>query len=115
MNKEEILIAIKEIQCRYSLPALEKKFTDKDYACIEYEKLAIHLANQQIQKDKKIEKLNKIIDELEKTVEDFITNHTKQYLDWKYDEKIYNAETNVLSKLHDKIFDKLTELKKEVE
>ena len=58
MNKEEILIAIKEIQCRYSLPALEMNFTDKDYACKQYEKLIIHLANQQEQKDKEIERLN---------------------------------------------------------
>lgn len=58
MNKEEILIAIKDIQCRYSLPALKRNFTDKDYACLQYEKLAIHLANQQEKKDREIERLN---------------------------------------------------------
>jgi len=68
MSKEEILIAIKEIQCRYSLPALERNFTDKDYACKQYEKLAIHLAKQQEEKDKEIERLNNIINELEKTL-----------------------------------------------
>ena len=55
MNKEEILIAIKEIQCRYSIPALEQNYTDKDYACKQFEKLVIHLANQQEEKDKKIQ------------------------------------------------------------
>lgn len=71
MNKEEILIIIKEIQCRYSIPALEQNYTDKDYACKQFEKLVIHLANQQEQKDKEIERLNSIINKLEKYLNNF--------------------------------------------
>ena len=69
MNKEEILIAIKEILCRYSIPALEQNYTDKDYACKQFEKLVIHLANQQEEKDKEIERLNNIINDVNEFVE----------------------------------------------
>ena len=68
MNKYDILIAIKEIQCRYSLPAFEKNFTDKDYTCKQYEKLVINLANQQEEKDKENERLNNVINELDKLI-----------------------------------------------
>ena len=46
MNKEDILIALKEIHARYCIPASEQNYTDKDYACMQYEKLVIHLSNQ---------------------------------------------------------------------
>lgn len=59
MNKEEILIALKEIHARYCIPASEQNYTDKDYACMQYEKLVIHLSNQ-------LDRLNNIINELEK-------------------------------------------------
>ena len=68
MHKEDILNEIKNIQCRYCLPALEINFTDKDYACKQYEKLIIHIANQQEEKDKEIERLNNNWNELEKWV-----------------------------------------------
>lgn len=66
MSEEEILIAIKEIKCRYSLPALEINFTDRDYAIKQFERLVIHLANQQEKKDKEIENLKEEL-EFEKT------------------------------------------------
>lgn len=56
MNKEEILLEIKKIQCSYSLPLLEINFNDKDYAIKQYENLIICLAE-------KIERLNSIIKE----------------------------------------------------
>lgn len=59
MNKEEILIALKEIHARYCIPACEQNYTDKDYACMQYEKLVMHL-------QKEIDRLNNIIKELEK-------------------------------------------------
>ena len=46
MNREDVLRAIKEIQCRYSIPAYEQNYTDKDYACKQYEKLVLKLLNQ---------------------------------------------------------------------
>ena len=58
-----------------------------------------------------IERLNNIIDELGNTIENFIENHTEGYLDWKYDRKIYLAESNVLQKLYDTYFEKLKALK----
>ena len=58
MIEEEILIALKEIHARYCIPASEQNYTDKDYACMQYEKLVIHL---QIE----IDRLNNIINELE--------------------------------------------------
>ena len=54
MSEEEILIALKEIHARYCIPASEQNYTDKDYACMQYEKLVIHL-------QKEIERLNNII------------------------------------------------------
>ena len=63
MSKEEILIALKEIHARYCIPASEQNYTDKDYACMQYEKLIIHL-------QKEIERLNNIINELEKWIEE---------------------------------------------
>ena len=64
MNKEEILVAIKEIQCRYSLPAFEANFTDKDYACKQYEKLVIHLAKQQEENTRLQQRIDKAIEVL---------------------------------------------------
>lgn len=58
-----------------------------------------------------IERLNNIIDELGNTIENFIENHTEGYLDWKYDRKIYLAESNILQKLYDTYFEKLQKLK----
>lgn len=58
MNKEEILIALKEIHARYCIPASEQNYTDKDYACMQYEKLVMHL-------QKEINRLNNIINKLE--------------------------------------------------
>lgn len=58
MSKEEILIALKEIHARYCIPASEQNYTDKDYACMQYEKLIIHL-------QKEIDRLNNIINKLE--------------------------------------------------
>ena len=59
MSEEEILIALKEIHARYCIPASEQNYTDKDYACMQYEKLVIHL-------QKEIERLNNIINGMEK-------------------------------------------------
>lgn len=63
MSKEEILIALKEIHARYCIPASEQNYTDKDYACMQYEKLVIHL-------QKEIERLNNIINGLEKYIKE---------------------------------------------
>ena len=63
MSKEEILIALKEIHARYCMPASEQNYTDKDYACMQYEKLIIHL-------QKEIDRSNNIINELEKWIEE---------------------------------------------
>ena len=63
MNGEEILIALKEIHARYCIPASEQNYTDKDYACMQYEKLVIHL-------QKEIDRLNNIINELEKYIKE---------------------------------------------
>lgn len=54
-----------------------------------------------------IERLNNIINELEKWLEERIEKHTEDYLDWKYDRNVYLA---VDEKLQD-VFDKLQELK----
>lgn len=63
--------------------------------------------------EKEIERLNNIIDELENTIANFIENHTEGYIDWKYDRKIYLAESNILQKLFDTYLDKLKALKEE--
>ncbi len=97
MNKEEILIAIREIQCRYSLPALEKNFTDKDYACKQYEKLVIHLANQQEEKDKEIERLNREKSILEKSLK----------LTWRKDIEIDYDDLDVANKFIEKVRQKV--------
>ena len=60
-----------------------------------------------------VDELNNIINELEKTIVDFIEKHTEDYLDWKYDEEIYNAQDRILGKLHKEFLDKLKELKEE--
>ena len=65
MNKEEILIALKEIHARYCIPASEQNYTDKDYACMQYEKLIIHL-------QKEIERLNNIINGLEEYINPYL-------------------------------------------
>ena len=88
MSEEEILIALKEIHARYCIPASEQNYTDKDYACMQYEKLVIHL-------QKEIERLNNIINELEKYINE----------NYVYDEvgmKIFDASV---------LQDKLQELK----
>ena len=76
-----------------------------------YEEYKGTLNKQLEQKDKEIERLNNIIDELENTIANFMENHTEGYIDWKYDREIYLAESNVLQKLYDTYLDKLKELK----
>ena len=82
MNKEEVLIAIKEIQCRYSLPALEQNYTDKDYACRQYEKLVIHLSNQKEKQQQELERYKNIIDELET----YLQRKYCEYIDMESDD-----------------------------
>jgi len=74
MSEEEILIALKEIHARYCIPASEQNYTDKDYACMQYEKLVIHL-------QKEIERLNNII----KEVREYIENNDLYEQDYDYD------------------------------
>ena len=57
--------------------------------------------------DKEIERLNNIINELEKWLGESIEKHTEDYLDWKYDRKVYLAGSEKLQN----VFDKLQELK----
>ena len=78
MSEEEILIALKEIHARYCIPASEQNYTDKDYACMQYEKLVIHL-------QKEIERLNNIINQLEKWLEVNLTNLEKEKANNTYD------------------------------
>ena len=89
MSEEEILIALKEIHARYCIPASEQNYTDKDYACMQYEKLVIHL-------QKEIDRLNNIINELEKTLLEW-----HEY--WEYDDSYSWQYKN--------IYDYLQELK----
>ena len=72
MSKEEILIALKEIHARYCIPASEQNYTDKDYACMQYEKLIIHL-------QKEIDRLNNIIKELSKDVDMWNKKYNEQF------------------------------------
>lgn len=65
MSEEDILIALKEIHARYCIPACEQNYTDKDYACIQYEKLVINLKNQLQQKDNIIKDIKAQLDYLE--------------------------------------------------
>ena len=111
MDKEEILVAIKEIQCRYSLPAFEANFTDKDYACKQYEKLVIHLAKQQEEKDKEIERLNNIINELEKILSEKI--EAVEYMKETLGTSVYkvNPHIDILEKEYNYFSDKIKELK----
>lgn len=95
MNKEEILIALKEIHARYCIPASEQNYTDKDYACMQYEKLIIHLQkeidrlnnlNKQLVEecqrlDDEETRLNNIISELEK----WLIKHIDEYRDMEQD------------------------------
>lgn len=69
------------------------------------------LKNEVVYSKVEIDRLNNIINELGNTIENFIENHTEGYLDWKYDRKIYLAESNVLQKLYDTYFEKLKALK----
>ena len=62
MSEEEILIALKEIHARYCIPASEQNYTDKDYACMQYEKLVMHL-------QKEIDRLNSIINRIDNFVD----------------------------------------------
>ena len=52
-------------------------------------------------------RLNNIINELEKWLEESIEKHTEDYLDWKYDRNVYLAGSEKLQN----VFDKLQELK----
>ena len=49
MNKEEILLKIKEIECRSKLPAFEKNYTEKDYAIKELETIIFRLLDNKIE------------------------------------------------------------------
>ena len=86
---EEILIALKEIHARYCIPASEQNYTDKDYACMQYEKLVIHLQ----QKVEQLENIRKeAIEYINKNWGHWCSNH------WKY-----ATETiNILNKGSDK-------------
>ena len=53
------------------------------------------------------ERLNNIINELEKWLGESIEKHTEDYLDWKYDRNVYLAGSEKLQN----VFDKLQELK----
>ena len=71
-DNEAVIKALKEIHARYCIPASKQNYTDKDYACMQYEKLVIHL-------QKEIERLNNIINELEKYLNeqvDYMTHHS---------------------------------------
>ena len=59
------------------------------------------------EKDKEIERLNNIINELEKWLGESIEKHTEDYLDWKYDRNVYLAGSKKLQN----VLDKLQELK----
>ena len=56
-----------------------------------------------------IERLNNIINELEKWVVESIEKYTEDYLDWKYDRNVYLAGSKKLQN----VLDKLQELKGE--
>lgn len=56
---------------------------------------------------KEIERLNNIINELEKWLGESIEKHTEDYLDWKYDKNVYLAGSKKLQN----VLDKLQELK----
>lgn len=49
MTKEEILLKIKEIECRSKLPAFEKNYTEKDYAIKELETIIFRLLDNKIE------------------------------------------------------------------
>ena len=57
--------------------------------------------------NKEIERLNNIINELEKWLGESIEKHTEDYLDWKYDRNVYLAGSKKLQN----VLDKLQELK----
>ena len=86
-NKDKEIEGLKE-ELEYTIPIVEHNKT-----------ITKHL--------KEIERLNNIINELEKWLEERIEKHTEDYLDWKYDRNVYLA---VDEKLQD-VFDKLQELK----
>ena len=48
MNKEEILLKLKEIETRSKLPAFEKNYTEKDYAIKELERIIFKLLDANI-------------------------------------------------------------------
>jgi flagellin-specific chaperone FliS len=76
-----------------------------DYICDYFKNEA--LENKIEEKDKEIERLNNIINELEKWLEESIEKHTDDYIDWKYDRNVYLAGSKKLQN----VFDKLQELK----
>lgn len=55
------------------------------------------------------DRLNNIINELEKWLGESIEKHTEDYLDWKYDRNVYLAGSKKLQN----VLDKLQELKGE--
>ena len=54
-----------------------------------------------------VDRLNNIINELEKWLGESIEKHTEDYLDWKYDRNVYLAGSKKLQN----VLDKLQELK----
>lgn len=54
MNEEEILKAMYDIQCRYTMPYIKQNFTDKDYIILNYENLVIQIASKQDELGKKM-------------------------------------------------------------
>ena len=67
----------------------------------------VRMTEMCFEKDKEIEKLNNIINELEKWVVESIEKYTEDYLDWKYDRNVYLAGSKKLQN----VLDKLQELK----
>ena len=49
MNKEEILLKLKEIETRSKLPSFEKNYTEKDYAIKELERIIFKLLDTNIE------------------------------------------------------------------
>ena len=86
VNKEEILIALKEIHARYCIPSSEQNYTDKDYACMQYEKLVIHL-------QKEIERLNNIIKEVREYITSYESIETIQQFDHNKNNKDLDYST----------------------
>ena len=78
-----------------------------EIATLKKGELQIKYAKDIVAKNKEIERLNNIINELEKWLGESIEKHTEDYLDWKYDKNVYLAGSKKLQN----VLDKLQELK----